>query len=110
MTALDLDAIETRANAASMAPWLHVGQGAIAGVGHTVARYVSKSDAQFVAHARTDIPALIAEVRRLSHRPTVEGLSQMMREHFFGSDVPTDECDECAREFLDLLPKVGDAS
>jgi hypothetical protein len=72
--ALDLDAIEARANAATPGPWVQsqrdmwmvyrdgggtpeidVGGG-----------YDIKEDATFIAAARSDVPALVAEVRRLA--------------------------------------------
>lgn len=88
---LDLDAIEARANAATPGPWLVVGPCGDCGrfhaaearfereVGEFGAYYASwhpaidgctpdggrEHDADFIAAARTDIPALVAEVRRL---------------------------------------------
>ena len=80
LTDADLDAIEQRANAATEGPWeagdddwdggyirmpadgfgvayiaTHIQQGADEGC----------ADAEFIAHARADVPALLAEVRRL---------------------------------------------
>lgn len=46
---LDLDAIEARANASTDSPWA----------------FAATADAHFIAHARTDVPALCAEIRRL---------------------------------------------
>lgn len=85
---LDLDAIQARADAATPGPWtVEEGAGAEGlrdgwweyerracnvetdlefvttdgdGMGAS-----SRADAEFIAHARTDVPALIAEVRRL---------------------------------------------
>ena len=51
MTDLDLEAIKARAEAANGGPW---------------------KDAEFVAHARTDVPALIAEVKRLRKRQKID--------------------------------------
>ena len=79
---LDLDAIEARAKAATPGPWVvdkdAFGIGVIAesqiGIpdndpeGVYIADCYKKSaevHAEFIAHAREDIPALIAEVRRL---------------------------------------------
>lgn len=76
---LDLDAIERRANAATPGPWA-------TRRGHEWVRYVITegrvipdvvaifnedcsgrvSDAVFIANARTDVPALVAEIRRLT--------------------------------------------
>lgn len=87
---LDLDEIEQRANAATPGPWrivrdqtdgfygeeaydIHAGDGSTVAQGGTLedggpsvgACY--HEDAEFIAHAREDIPALIAEVKRLRH-------------------------------------------
>ena len=74
---LDLDAIEARANAATDGPWtLHEDDGDTfrapawevrPASGEMVARLRdwASADAEFIAHARTDVPALLAEVRRL---------------------------------------------
>jgi hypothetical protein len=69
---IELAAIESRVNAARPEPWV------VGGFGDTVegpplgpyrhpvlADMVPPSDAEFIAHARQDVPALIAEVRRL---------------------------------------------
>lgn len=64
MTPEQLDAIEARANAATPGPWTldHPDDGTeITGPDSTV----TELDIQFIIHARTDIPALIAEIRRL---------------------------------------------
>jgi hypothetical protein len=83
MADLDLDAIEARAKAATPGPWRIVrnGLGQSCGVvdadGRIVPRAhagpwdpegVTSPDDVFVAHAREDIPALIARVRELEHR------------------------------------------
>ncbi|PPG34504.1 hypothetical protein [Rathayibacter sp. AY2B9] len=78
---IDLDAIESRAGAAEAGPWEitpSLGKaGSILGRwsvdtawnepdGKNISYEVNdKADAEFIAHAREDIPALIAEVRRL---------------------------------------------
>lgn len=74
---LDLDAIEARANAATEGPWDSYtvpGTGRIAGyvavaISDTemqIARFEGGFfDAEFIAHARTDVPALVARVREL---------------------------------------------
>ena len=73
---LDLDAIEARANAATAGPWHPhttyphtVWQGDMYGedpgmISTTLAQEIV-ADAKFIAAARTDVPALVAEVRRL---------------------------------------------
>jgi hypothetical protein len=67
--ALDLDAIEARAEAATAEPWTIIGAGEyVTPVGITVATDggITSADAEFIAHARTDVPVLVAEVRRLT--------------------------------------------
>lgn len=72
---LDIDAIKARADAATPGPWeakcIHVYMG---GEGQyrvgppnrppSFQGVVSPSDAEFFAHAREDVPALVAEVER----------------------------------------------
>lgn len=76
---LDLEAIEARSNAATAAPWEAVcdstrpdiytksRDGGYMDEGHllSMSKYENCDDAEFIAKARTDIPALIAEIRRL---------------------------------------------
>lgn len=90
---LDLDAIEARADAATRAPWsVIVSNSKATAIGYsplggllrevdpneitvgTVMRGQNLHDLAFVMHAREDIPALIAEVRRLreGHASTSE--------------------------------------
>ena len=86
MTDLDLDAVEARAAAAKRGPWVvetpESVYGHDGGPDWIDLRWVSDedtvgdddppwlgpmlvTDAEFIAHARTDVPALVAEVRRL---------------------------------------------
>jgi hypothetical protein len=72
MSELDLDTIEARANAATGGKWeLEERQDGFAILskidgGLELAIYeLDKPDAEFIAHAREDIPKLVAEVRRL---------------------------------------------
>lgn len=69
---LDVAAIRARAEAATSGPWKHNG---VNGVHTLIGACVATTqihedqrrweDAAFIAHARTDIPALLAEVARL---------------------------------------------
>lgn len=73
---LDLEAIEARCKAATPAPWAPL-YGGLDVVGPSGKCITSPGDAhissveecmgngQFIAHAREDVPTLIAEVRRL---------------------------------------------
>ena len=78
MGKLDLDAIEARANAATPGPWTFLpdqrlerrGLGILGPSFERVALMpepagAHPADALFVAHARTDVPALVARVREL---------------------------------------------
>lgn len=75
---LDIEAIDARANAATPGPWKplrsHISgamtvignddRGCVAiGLNHGVEHHIA--DGIFIAHARADVPALVAEVRRL---------------------------------------------
>lgn len=77
---LDLDAIEARANAATPGPWSadysYIWSQALPSMPNVVTPFVHTEDeaprllinvvdAAFIAEARTDVPALVAEVRRL---------------------------------------------
>lgn len=52
----ELDAMEARANRASQGAWMFDGNGNIVDAAESLT---------FCAHARTDVPMLVAEVRRL---------------------------------------------
>lgn len=82
MTDQQLAAIKERAEKATPGPWFH-GQNADGqhnvyaggGIDITPAWCVHglpmcPDDAAFIAYARTDVPALVAEVERLSHLET----------------------------------------
>lgn len=62
-----LNEIEARANAATEGPWDLIGGGEyVTPVGIMVAPDdggVNGADAEFIAHARTDVPALVAALR-----------------------------------------------
>ncbi|MEU7771250.1 hypothetical protein AB0C44_07980 [Micromonospora taraxaci] len=66
-TELDLDAIEARATAATAGPWTTGEDGLVwpPQMGDPVSGSVWLPDAEFIAAARTDVPSLVAEVRRL---------------------------------------------
>ena len=62
---IDLEAIEARANAASEGPWYEEGWFTKDEDGDYVE--IEPAEAAFIAHAREDIPALLAEVERLTN-------------------------------------------
>lgn len=65
---LDLNAIKARADAALRGPWYTDGYGNVVAEQGDLLSDTPDAEltAEFVAHAREDIPALLAEVRRLS--------------------------------------------
>ena len=74
MTEEELTAIEARATAATREPWIvgdmYVPSACLSavsvyGMGMEVAECQSDADGAFIAAARADVPALVAEVRRL---------------------------------------------
>lgn len=70
MTTLDLDAIKTRCERVTVGPWQFYQDGNTGWVAAddepeaAIAQTVRLQDAEFVAHARADVPALVAEVER----------------------------------------------
>ena len=102
-----LDEIKARAEAATKGPWSDsAGDGygpflAINSAGATVARcdygpYEGSRDAEFVAHARSDVPALVAAVEEVLelHKPAIWPPSS------FSFDDPTaTRCKGCARRY-----------
>lgn len=72
---LDLDAITARAEAATEGPWStsqSTRNSRLYGINEPLgyvtlhAETVTLNDAEFIAHARQDVPALVAEVHRLT--------------------------------------------
>lgn len=65
---LDLDAIKARYEAATEGPWDRCNTSVDASGPGRIAAHVDQPDAEFIAYARTDVPALVAEVERLRSR------------------------------------------
>lgn len=63
---IDLEAIEARVNAASEGPWINRPEKSfnVQSVNKNIASCFRTGNAEFIAHAREDIPALLAEVKR----------------------------------------------
>ena len=117
LTDADLDAIEQRANAATKGPWENDGGGEIGQhfslpepwatvvstdvacmsycYGGSAAGVERDEDAEFIAHARSDVPALVAEVRRL--RAAVERVREMHAGEPYAQGP--DYCDECEHKW-----------
>jgi hypothetical protein len=81
MTPAELAEIRARAEAATPGPWVRYSRDfrdarshSVVGPGHAVRAFTgygprggtAQTDAEFIAHARTDVPALLAEVERLT--------------------------------------------
>jgi hypothetical protein len=88
---LDLDAIRARVDNATEGPWVaHSGYVETVPefdlhrfdiMGETISQSAESRDAEFIAHARTDVPALLAEVERLREwEAEVEGLESRNEE------------------------------
>lgn len=82
MTKEQLDEIRARADAATPGPWINDDDLSITGANGTDVciwwDLVSADDAEFIAAARTDVPALLAEIERL--RAEVERVRAEERE------------------------------
>ena len=66
---LDLEAIKARAEAATSGPWEYQGIGEIVARGILLTTDLADdADAEFIAHARTDVPLLASEIERLRAR------------------------------------------
>ena len=100
---MDLEAIKARCEAATEGPWefadvareVWVSGGNIDVVSGEDGAYISDADGEFIAHAREDVPALVAEVERLQKQlaVAVKDLSEYPdRCLFCKSHVDSEEC------------------
>lgn len=130
LTESDVEAIEARANAASSGPWLvtdgqHIDQydhhpdgNRLLSEGDYDANYhlFSQQDVAFIAHARTDIPALIRDWRALKARNSeLESsvtfwqaealLNHFCSEHAKNTRQIGHYCAICARPFVMSVPQ-----
>lgn len=66
-------------------------------------------DADFIAHARTDVPALVAEVRRLQEQleRTKPPLGYRHKTVCLFCDKQHGHYDECAEKFADLRKEMS---
>ena len=98
---LDLDAIEARAEAATPGPWMEPRNGLGLGwtifpknsKGWSIATCDSGTDADFIAASRTDVPALVAELR--AAREVVEAAVDLAERDGHKDDL----CDDCGLSF-----------
>jgi hypothetical protein len=107
---IDLDAIEARMDATTSGVWdapatvlgLKTATVFASPESPQAIAYTGRfEDAEFIAHARTDVPALVAEVRRLSQRPTAEEVAAAIGENRDGGYYAQ------TRAVLALFPKAG---
>ena len=104
---LDLDAIEARAEAATPGPWMEPRNGLGLGwtifpknsKGWSIATCDSGTDADFIAHARTDIPNLLAALDELEAENKELKLDLAAAEHYTTDDLtsPARLCVKCRR-------------
>lgn len=73
--ALDREAIRRRLEAATPGPWEYQGLGEITSATGFITTDAEAHDGPFIAHAREDVPALLAEVERL--RDGIEELAAL---------------------------------
>ena len=92
-----LNEIEARANAATEGPWELLGDGEyVSGPGILVAPDdggVTSADAEFIAAARTTVPALLDALEKVLelHQPVTDGMG--FTEHGYGGISPA--CGAC---------------
>ncbi|GAA4681242.1 hypothetical protein [Phytohabitans rumicis] len=112
---LDLDAIRARLAAATAGPWRAHPDGLVWAdrPGDPVSGSTEVEDAEFIAHARTDVPALLAELDEgWARLVTVERVFDAIREHYIRCRLshPTNEdwfgC-EARAVAAALTPQVG---
>lgn len=104
---LDLEVIKQRTEDATDGPWRFTPEvlgikstTVMAGeeqVGYFSVGQAQPHDAEFIAHARQDLPALVAEVERL------QGVVERVRELHRAVDIEPSEtvCHECSVEMFD---------
>ena len=124
MNAADkLDQIEARANAATEGPWfvsdgsiwVDRGDGNADGITGPLAPWCF-GEADFVAHARTDVPALVAALQAVLelHKPITEGVivgdcaAEECEHDGDCPEVPIDLCACCYDLALDANPYYGE--
>jgi hypothetical protein len=99
---LDLQAIRKRAEAADTGPWfcedgnIYTKTEIAPGCPGMIAEFVYRDEAEFIAHARQDVPALIAEVERLREQQArlvgelekADAFSDELKEKLFRCQMP----------------------
>lgn len=93
---VDLDAVEARAVAATPGPWGLRDHEGLSAICHPCGWVLEDSadadmrDRRFIAHAREDIPALLAEVRAL--REVAEAARELARAARYGTEPSYNAC------------------
>lgn len=117
MSEVDLDAIEARVALASPAPWSvlpamvqnEAGQWSPPEVIGIAPYGYDDGDVEFIAHSRQDIPAMVAEIRRL--RAQVDSFTNKTVSTPANADPDDTDADlaiEEAEDFLDAALELGD--
>lgn len=114
MTEDDLRTIEARANAATPGPWFGQSTGVYGDGFHLVGRApdTAATDLEFIAAARADVPALVAEVRRLrAAGPFQQALQHLQAtyEDLFDPSVSDDEAAARA-QMIELCRRIARAA
>ena len=114
MTEEELTAIEKRANAATREPWsvgdtyvptASLSAVSVYGMGMEVAECQMDTDGTFIAHARVDVPALIAEVLALrAERDALRKLSAFLRSVIHCGEQWSEQCQEMYDAALKVQP------
>lgn len=116
MTPEELEAIEARAAAATPGPWRQARYGGVETAdgntlifqAHDLAQFV-EADEIFTAHARTDIPVLIAEIRRLRDNfGTEEARASWIRERLQDAEKRTETAETKIRKLEDEMRLLRD--
>lgn len=110
MTDEQLREIEERANAATPGPWYDAGNKIGTTVGnHGIAEvdFDDQSDMAFCVHAREDIPALIAEIRRLKKLSDWATKCDPSLARVEVNEVEIPEMPEQLREMLHEIPPTA---
>lgn len=119
LTDEQLAAIEARASAATRGPWDSIGERVYAGGASAWVVAESKmwgldgerddyaADAAFVAGARADVPALLAEVRRLRAEHLTPDEAQAVRASYGGGRIDCEALDRAEVKLAAIVEGVA---
>lgn len=112
ITTEELEQMKERAEKATAGPWYYEIDGDLWADGQVVLSplltehgvnvlNIRKTDAQFIAHAREDVPRLVAEVERLqSDNEQYYAKIKRLKSSLISAMSLVDECPECVKAFL----------